>query len=101
MIFTGATASVKGSPQLQGFSPGKFALRSLTQSLAKEFGPEGVHIAHLIVDGGINTPATKGWLDDVPDAKISVDAIAETYMQLHQQSRTAWTWELDIRPYIE
>ncbi|KAF3936153.1 hypothetical protein ABW19_dt0201823 [Dactylella cylindrospora] len=101
LIFTGATASFKANPQLESFSPGKFALRSLSQSLAKEFGPEGVHVSHVIVDGIIDTPATKAWGSGLPDSKIQPDAIAETYWSLHQQPRTCWSWELDIRPYVE
>ncbi|KAK6534946.1 hypothetical protein TWF281_006246 [Arthrobotrys megalospora] len=102
LFFTGATAAIKGSPYLQSFSPGKFALRSLTQSLSKEFGPEGVHVSHLIVDGIIDTPKTAEWLKGAPEgSKIEPAAIAETYWALHQQPRTTWTWELDVRPYVE
>ncbi|KAK6362275.1 hypothetical protein TWF730_005971 [Orbilia blumenaviensis] len=102
LFFTGATAAIKGSPYLQSFSPGKFALRSLTQSLAKEFGPGGVHVSHLIVDGVIDTPKTAEWLKGAPEgSKIDPAAIAETYWALHQQPRTTWTWELDVRPYVE
>ncbi|KAF3914133.1 hypothetical protein AA313_de0207686 [Arthrobotrys entomopaga] len=102
LFFTGATGALKGSPYLQSFSPGKFAQRSLTQSLAKEFGPEGVHVSHLVVDGIIDTPMTKGWLKDGPEGnKIEPDAIAETYLALHKQPKTTWTWELDVRPYVE
>ncbi|KAJ6265000.1 hypothetical protein Dda_1155 [Drechslerella dactyloides] len=102
LFFTGATAALKGGPQMECFSPGKFAQRSLSQSLAKEFGPAGIHVSHLVVDGLIDTKKTKGWMKDAPeDSKISPDAIAETYWALHQQPRTTWTWEIDIRPYVE
>ena len=101
LIFTGATASVKGSPQCEAFSPGKFALRSLTQSLAKEFGPQGVHVSHIVVDGVIDIARTAAYVFKDEDAKISTTAIADTYWHLHAQPRTTWTWELDIRPYVE
>ncbi|EPS35146.1 hypothetical protein H072_11533 [Dactylellina haptotyla CBS 200.50] len=102
LFFTGATGALKGSPYLQSFSPGKFAQRSLTMSLAKEFGPEGVHVSHLVVDGIIKTPKTAAWMKDAPEgSKIEPDAIAETYLALHKQPKTTWTWELDIRPFVE
>ncbi|KAK6349473.1 hypothetical protein TWF696_005757 [Orbilia brochopaga] len=102
LFFTGATAAMKGGPQMECFSPGKFAQRSLSQSLAKEFGPAGVHVSHLVVDGLIDTERTSGMMKDgPPDNKISPGAIAETYWALHQQPRSTWTWEIDIRPYVE
>ena len=75
LIFTGATAAMKGSAMTSAFSTGKFALRSLTQSLSKEFGPKGVHITHAIIDGIIDIPKTKEWKVDEPDGKISPDAV--------------------------
>ncbi|CAM1504937.1 Fc.00g025280.m01.CDS01 [Cosmosporella sp. VM-42] len=101
LIFTGATAALKGSAQTASFAAGKFAMRAITQSLAKEFGPQGVHVAHVIIDGVIDIPKSKGYLADQPEAKISPDAIAETYWYLHTQPRTAFTNEIDIRPAIE
>lgn len=73
----GATASVRGSANCSGFASGKFALRALSQSLAREFGPQGVHVSHVIVDGVIDIPRTKSWKFDHPDAKISPDAVSD------------------------
>ncbi|KAK0747543.1 hypothetical protein B0T21DRAFT_379569 [Apiosordaria backusii] len=98
-----ATASVRGSPRFATFAAGKFAARALTQSLAREFGPQGVHVAHVIVDGVIDIPGTKQWEANggVEDGKLSADAIAESYWHLHTQHRSAFTQELDLRPYVE
>ncbi|KAK4180340.1 hypothetical protein QBC36DRAFT_320378 [Triangularia setosa] len=103
LIVTGATASVRGSPRFATFAAGKFAARALTQSLAREFGPQGVHVAHVIVDGVIDIPRTKQWEANggVEDGKINSDAIAESYWHLHTQHRSAFTQELDLRPYVE
>ncbi|KAF2631989.1 NAD(P)-binding protein [Macroventuria anomochaeta] len=102
LIFTGATASIKSSAQLASFSTGKWALRALSQSLAKEFGPQGVHVAHAIIDGVIDIPRTKEWLKDLgPEAKLSSDGIANDYWYLHTQPATNFTWELDTRPAVE
>ena len=78
LIFTGATAAMKGSAMTSAFSTGKFALRSLTQSLSKEFGPKGVHVTHAIIDGIIDIPRTKEWKVDAPDGKISPDAVSSS-----------------------
>ncbi|KAK3077772.1 hypothetical protein LTS18_009349 [Coniosporium uncinatum] len=102
LIFTGATASFKGGAMMSSFSTGKFALRSLSQSLGREFGPKGVHVAHAVIDGVIDIPRTKEWMQGAgPDAKIRADAIAEAYWNLHVQHRSAFTNEIDIRPYVE
>ncbi|GJC85727.1 glucose 1-dehydrogenase 1 [Colletotrichum liriopes] len=106
LIITGATASIKGSALFGSFAAGKFALRALGQSLAREFGPKGVHVSHAIIDGGIDTPWGKDFVanNGVEDGKISPDAlvkIAETYWHLHTQHRSAFTQEVDIRPYVE
>lgn len=102
LIFTGATASVKSNAMMSSFSTGKYALRALSQSLGKEFGPKGIHVAHAIIDGVIDIERTKTWLKDAgPDAKISADAIADSYWHLHTQPRTTFTNEIDIRPYCE
>lgn len=101
LIFTSATAAMRGGPKFASFSTGKFALRSLSQSLAREFGPQGIHVVHAIIDGVIDIPRTKEWKFDAPDAKISPEAIAESYWHLHTQPRTSFTYEFDIRPYVE
>lgn len=102
LIFTGATASVRGSAYFGSFATGKFALRALSQSLAREFGPRGVHVSHAIIDGVIDIPRLKDWLKDAgPDAKISADGIADAYWHLHTQPRSTFTFEIDIRPAIE
>lgn len=97
IFFTGATASVKGFPQFAPFAMGKFALRGLTQSLARELGPKNIHVAHFIIDGSIAS------LSDAngDDAKLNPDAIAETYMAVLNQHRSAWSQEIDIRPWKE
>ncbi|CAH0045151.1 unnamed protein product [Clonostachys solani] len=103
LIITGATASVRGSAYFGSFAAGKFALRALGQSLAREFGPRGVHVAHAIIDGVIDIPRTREYNvnNGAEDGKIQPDAIAETYWQLHAQHRSAFTQEIDIRPYVE
>lgn len=103
LLITGATASVKGSALFGSFAAGKFALRALGQSLAREFGPQGVHVAHIIVDGIIDIPRTKHFTtaSSAEDAKLKPEAIAETYWHLHTQHRSAFTQEIDIRPYVE
>ncbi|KAI9660244.1 MAG: hypothetical protein M1831_003551 [Alyxoria varia] len=102
LIFTGATASVKSNALMSAFSTEKYALRALSQSLAKEFGPKGVHVAHAIIDGVIDIEKTKHWmLEAGPDAKISPDAIAEEYWHLHSQHKSCFTQEIDIRPFCE
>jgi NAD(P)-dependent dehydrogenase (short-subunit alcohol dehydrogenase family) len=103
LIVTGATASIRGSARFGGFAAGKFAQRALTQSLAREFGPKGVHVALAIIDGVIDIPRTKGWEANggVDDGKIDPNAIAESYWFLHTQHRSSFTQELDIRPYVE
>ncbi|GAB7350717.1 hypothetical protein MBLNU459_g1272t1 [Dothideomycetes sp. NU459] len=102
LVFTGATASVKSNARMSSFSTGKYALRALSQSIAREFAPQGVHVAHAIIDGVIDIPRTKEWLkDQPPEAKISADAIAEAYWDLHRQSNRAFTNEIDIRPMLE
>ncbi|KAB5582465.1 hypothetical protein GE09DRAFT_268748 [Coniochaeta sp. 2T2.1] len=103
LIVTGATASLRGSARFGDFAAGKFAVRALSQSLAREFGPQGVHVAHTIVDGVIDIPRTKGLNVNggVPDSKIDPDAIADSYWYLHTQPRSHFTLELDTRPYVE
>ena len=95
--FTGASASVKGYPESGCFAMGKFALRGLAQSMARELAPKGVHVAHFVIDGGIESdvrvPDRDEWLDP--------DAIAQTYLHVHRQHRSAWTWEVELRPWVE
>ncbi|KAH9820906.1 putative oxidoreductase, short chain dehydrogenase/reductase family [Teratosphaeria destructans] len=102
LIFTGATASIKANAQMSSFASAKFAMRALSTSIAKEFAPQGVHVAHAIIDGVIDIPRTKEWLKDMPpEAKIGADDIAETYWNLHTQSKRCFTNEVDIRPMLE
>jgi len=102
LIFTGATASVKANAFVSTFNTSKYALRALSSSLAKEFGPKGVHVAHAVIDGVIDIPRTKEWLRDAgEDAKIDPNAIADAYWHLHTQPRSSFTWEIDIRPFVE
>ncbi|HEV2570524.1 MAG TPA: SDR family NAD(P)-dependent oxidoreductase [Beijerinckiaceae bacterium] len=100
ILFTGASASVKGFPQSAAFAMGKFALRGLAQSMARELAPKGIHVAHFVIDGGI---AREGRAppSEAPDALLDPDAIAETYLQIIRQPRSAWTWEIELRPWVE
>jgi NAD(P)-dependent dehydrogenase (short-subunit alcohol dehydrogenase family) len=93
IIFTGATAAMRGGANFAAFAMGKFGLRALAQSMARELGPKGIHVAHTIIDGGIgeNTEATK----------LAPAAIADSYWHLHRQAKSAWTQELDLRPWAE
>jgi len=105
LLFTGATASIRGNKTTSAFSTGKHALRALSQSLSKEFGKENIHVAHAIIDGGILTEryrVMKGeeWAKN-PDVRLDPDAIAKAYLYLAHQDRSAWTWELDLRPSHE
>lgn len=102
LLFSGATASLRGSARFSALAVGKFGLRALAQSLAREFGPQGIHVAHVIIDGQINTAKVRGMMPGRDAATLlAPDAIAETYWQLHQQHPTSWTQELDLRPASE
>ena len=106
LFFTGATASLRGKPPFAGFAAAKAGLRSLSQSFAREFGPQGIHVAHVVIDGGIDGERLRSRAADRvaqagPDGLLNLEAIAEVYFQLHQQHRSAWTQELDLRPYKE
>jgi len=100
ILLTGASASVKGYPNSSAFAMGKFALRGLAQSMARELSPQGVHVAHFVIDGGIRS-AARPVSDDHPDSMLDPDAIAETYWHVANQARSAWTWEVEMRPWVE
>ncbi len=100
ILFTGASASVKGYAQSAPFAMGKFALRGLAQSMARELSPQGLHIAHIVIDGGIRS-ASRADPPDKPDSLLSPDAIAQTYLDLLRQQRSAWAWEIELRPWVE
>ncbi len=100
ILFTGASASVKGYAQSAPFAMGKFALRGLAQSLARELSPQGIHVAHFVIDGAIRQPV-RGDDTDHPDSTLDPDAIAATYLNILRQPRSAWTWEVELRPWVE
>jgi NAD(P)-dependent dehydrogenase (short-subunit alcohol dehydrogenase family) len=100
IIFTGASASVKGYAQSAPFAMGKFALRGLAQSMARELQPQGIHVAHVVVDGGIRSERRPD-PPDKPDSFLDPDAIAQSYLHLLQQHRSAWAWEIELRPWVE
>ncbi len=106
VIFTGATASLRSRPPFTAFASAKAALRAIAQSLARDLGPKGVHVAHVIIDGGINGERLRSRAPDIverlgEDGLLDPDAIADAYWHLHSQARTAWTFELDLRPAKE
>jgi len=98
IFFTGASASVKGYANSAPFAMGKFALRGLAQSMARELAPKGIHVAHFVIDGGIAQP---GRVPSGPDALLDPDAIAINYLHVLRQPRSAWTWEMELRPWVE
>ncbi len=100
ILFTGASASVKGYAQSAPFAMGKFALRGLAQSMARELSPQGIHVAHFVIDGGIRSKA-RAEPADRPDSTLDPDAIALSYWNVLQQPRSAWSWELEVRPWVE
>ena len=100
IVFTGASASVKGYAQSAPFAMGKFALRGLAQSMARELAPQGIHVAHVVIDGGIKSAARQD-PPDKPASFLDPDAIAATYLHLIQQPRSAWAWEIELRPWVE
>ena len=102
ILLTGATAAVRGSAKFAALAVGKFGLRALAQSLAREFGSQGIHVAHIIIDGMINTARVRAMASQREEhTLLSPEAIAQTYWQLYQQDATAWTLELDLRPAVE
>jgi len=100
ILFTGASASVKGYARSAPFAMGKFALRGLAQSLARELSPQGIHVGHVVIDGGIRNPG-RSEPPDRPDSMLDPDAIAQAYLYLLQQPRSAWSWEIELRPWVE
>jgi NAD(P)-dependent dehydrogenase (short-subunit alcohol dehydrogenase family) len=100
ILLTGASASVKGYAKSSSFAMGKFALRGLAQSLARELAPSGIHVAHFVIDGGIRS-ATRPVPDGAPDSLLEPDAIAASYLHVLRQPRSAWTWEVELRPWVE
>ena len=106
IFFTGATAAVRGGKGYSAFAGAKFALRALSQSMARELGPKNIHVAHVVIDGAIDTDFIAQFVQDMDAARaedrlLSPDAIAANYVWLHKQPRTAWTQELDLRPWAE
>ena len=102
ILFTGASASIKGYAESAPFAMGKFALRGLAQSMARELAPKGIHVAHFVIDGGIlqggadSRASARG-----PDGMLHPDEIAKNYLNVHRQHRSAWTWEVELRPWVE
>ena len=106
ILFTGATASVRGSANFAAFAAAKGGLRQVAQSMARELGPKNIHVAHVVIDGMIDTKAVRERFPDrvgelPPDGMLATDAIAELFYQIHAQPRSAWTFEADLRPYAE
>ncbi len=100
ILLTGASASVKGYAQSAPFAMGKFALRGMAQSIARELQPQGIHVAHIVIDGGIRSERRPN-PPDKPDSMLDPDAIAQSYLHLLQQPRSAWAWEIELRPWLE
>jgi NAD(P)-dependent dehydrogenase (short-subunit alcohol dehydrogenase family) len=106
ILFTGATASLRGRAGMAGFAGAKHALRALAQSMARELGPRGIHVAHVIIDGPVDMPWIRESFPDLvrerpADGLLRPDDVAESYWMLHRQERSAWTHELDLRPWVE
>jgi NAD(P)-dependent dehydrogenase (short-subunit alcohol dehydrogenase family) len=102
VVFTGATTAVRGNDGAIGFSAAKFASRGMAESMARELGPKGIHVAHVVIDGGILTPnAREQYGENEREGFLDPDAIAESYWHLTEQDRSAWTLELDLRPHVE
>ena len=106
IFFTGATASLRGRDGFAAFAGAKHALRALAQSMARELGPQGIHVAHLVIDGAIDTAFIRETFPERYKLKeregiVNPEAIADAYWQLHTQQRSAWTHEMDLRPWLE
>ena len=100
IVFSGASANVKGYAQSAPFAMGKFALRGLAQSMARELAPQGIHVAHVVIDGGIRSEARPVPAES-PDSLLDPAAIAATYLHLIEQPRSTWTWEVEVRLWLE
>jgi NAD(P)-dependent dehydrogenase (short-subunit alcohol dehydrogenase family) len=100
ILFTGASASIKGYARSAPFAMGKFALRGLAQSMARELAPQNIHVAHFVIDGAVRAAGSPKPADQ-PDSLLDPDAIARTYLHIVQQPRSAWTWEVELRPWLE
>lgn len=106
VLFTGASGSLRGKAMFAAFAAAKAGLRAVSQSMARELGPKGIHVAHVVIDGGIGGARLLGRFPELkeqrgPDGLLDIDAIAETYWQIHRQARSAWTQEVDLRPWAE
>ena len=103
ILFTGASAGVKGYPRSSTFAMGKFALRGLAQSLARELHPQGIHIGHFVIDGGIRNASRPERVESAenPDSMLDPEAIAESYLHFLDQPRSSWAWEIELRPWVE
>jgi NAD(P)-dependent dehydrogenase (short-subunit alcohol dehydrogenase family) len=101
IFFTGASASVKGYAQSAPFAMGKFALRGLAQSMARELAPKNIHVAHFVIDGGIRAGSDSRAAERGEDGMLLPDEIAKNYLQVYRQHRSAWSWELELRPWVE
>ena len=101
IFFTGASASVKGYANSSVFAMGKFGLRGLAQALARELHPQNIHIGHFIIDGGIKADHRPERNDPGDDSMLDPEAIANTYLQFHRQNRSSWSWEIELRPWLE
>lgn len=101
ILFTGASASVKGYANSAPFAMGKFGLRGLAQSMARELAPKNIHVAHFVIDGGIRRAGDERTASRGPDGMLEPSAIAANYLHVHRQHRSAWTWEIELRPWVE
>ena len=101
IFFTGASASVKGYAHSAPFAMGKFALRGLAQSMARELAPQNVHVAHFVIDGAIHAAARRRPAPQGEDVELSPQEIAKSYLYVYRQHRSAWTWEIELRPWLE
>ena len=101
ILLTGATASVKGLPGSTPFAMGKFALRGMAQCMARELAPKNIHVAHFVIDGGIASSRPEAAVASNEDKWLDPDAIAKEYLHIHRQHRSAWTWEVELRPWVE